>query len=229
MQRLSLYGALIMVLTALITACSSSADEQPTPEPTAIPRPTVVVITAAGPYSTAFEDTGDWLVGESDSGGGRIEDGRYILGVDEAFTLGWSHQQRAFGDAIYEIEANLERGSEASGFGFLLLGSSDMSSFMYAMITGDGRFDIGYCADSCATQESLIGGYTLAPTILVNNQVNYLRVELSQGSLTFSVNGAAVSQINDLEYEKGLLGLIAESARFGGMEAAFDNLRVTEK
>lgn len=198
------------------------------PEPGPPPRPTVVVVTAEGPYATGFESEQGWLVGESAVSYGRVENGQYVLTISEPETLAWTNQQRVFGDGIYEVEATLVHGAEASGFGLLLLGSNDLQSFLYCMITGDGRYDIGYCEDGCEIQESLIGGYTIAPIILPDGQTNYLQVELSEGTLTFSVNGAAVSQVNDLEYSEGLLGLIGESASFGGLEATFDNLRVTE-
>lgn len=210
------------VVALLLAACAPLA----TPSPP--PRPTVVVVTAIGPYSTTFDDPGTWLVGEAGSSSARIENGRYILAITESGRLAWTHQDRVFGDAIYEMEATLIHGAEASGFGFLLLGSSDLNSFIYAMITGDGRYDIGYCKDACQTQDSLIGGYTLSPIILPDNQTNHLRVELQDGQLRFVVNGATISQINDLQYEPGLLGLIGETPQFGRMEAAFDNLRVTE-
>jgi hypothetical protein len=210
-----------IILAATLSACGGREDLPP-------PRPTVVVVTAIGPYSTTFEDESDWLVGEGPASFGRVEDGRYVLGITEANTLAWTHQQRIFGDAVYEVEATLIHGAEASGFGLLLLGSSDMGSFIYCMITGDGRYDIGTCENSCRKQESLIGGYTLAPTILPDGQTNHLRVELTGGQLTFTVNGAAVSQVKDITYSAGLLGLIGESSAFGRMEAAFDNLRVTE-
>jgi hypothetical protein len=191
-------------------------------------RPTVIVITAAGPYFAAFDEPGDWLVGEGAGSQGRVEEGRYLLSIAESNTLAWTHQQRIFGDAVYEVEATLLHGAEASGFGLLLLGSSDLRSFLYCTITGDGRYDVGYCDNGCETQESLIGGYKLAPAILPDNQTNHLRVELAAGELTFIVNGASVSHVKDLTYTEGLLGLVGESSAFGGMEVAFDNLRVSE-
>lgn len=204
-----------------LTACRA--------EPEATPRPTVIVITASGPYVATFDEAGDWLIGDSEHSRGRIEDGRYILTLLSPSHLAWANQQRTFGDGVYEVEATLLSGPEASGFGLLLLGSNDVGSFLYCMITGDGRYDIGYCQDGCRVQESLIGGYTLAYTILPGNQTNFLRVELNDGELTFLVNGAPIGQVKGLNYTSGLVGLIGESSPYGGFEAAFDNLHVTEE
>ncbi len=211
---------LVVISVLLLVACT---DANATP-----PRPTVIVITSTGPYYATFDDPGDWLIGQSEISQGQVRDGRYWLKVLQPETLAWTTQQRIFGDAAYEVEAQLVSGPEASGFGLLLLGSSDVASFFYCMITGDGRYDIGYCKDSCETQESLIGGYTLAPAILPGNQVNQLRVELKTGTLRLLVNGTLISQIQGLSYSEGLLGLIGESAHYGGFEAAFDNLQVLE-
>lgn len=192
------------------------------------PRPTVIVITAMGPYFAAFDDLGDWLVGDSEKSTGRIAEGEYYLTIKQPLTLAWAGQTRAFGDGIYELDARLVSGPEDSGFGLLLLGSSDMSSFFYCIITGDGRYDVGFCQQNCTVEQSLIGGYKLAPAILTANRSNHLRVELSDGRVTFVVNGAPVSQIQGLTYSSGLVGLIGDSAQYGGFEAAFDNLSVVE-
>jgi hypothetical protein len=219
-----LLGGLAAVLIAALGAAGCQSDSPVIPKP----RPTVIVITSTGPYTATFDDAGDWLIGKSEEGVGHVADGQYRLSVVEPSHLAWTTQQRVFGEGVYEVEVTLVNGPEASGFGLLLLGSSDLSSFFYCMITGDGRYDIGYCQDGCDTQESLIGGYTLAYTILADNQTNYLRVELADGQLTFLVNGAPVGQVNGLGYTSGLVGLIGESSPYGGFEAAFDNLSVIE-
>lgn len=214
--------ALLMGLAVILTACSGDPNVPP-------PRPTVVVVTAVGPYYTPFDEAGDWLVGETTHSWGRIEEGRYLLTVKQPEYVAWTHQQRAFGDGTYEVDASLLSGPEASGFGLLLLATSDVGTFFYCMITGDGRYDIGYCQDGCQTQQSLIGGYTLSYAILTDNQTNHLRVDLIDGQLIFWINGSPVSQIGGLTYSSGLVGLIGESSSYGGFEAAFDNLQVVEQ
>lgn len=214
-----------IVLAVFATFFFSSCSMVPTAPP---PRPTVIVVTAIGPYFAAFNDPGDWLVGDSKTSTGSAKDGEYFLTIKKPRTLAWASQTRTFGDGIYELDARLISGPEASGFGLLLLGSSDMSSFFYCMITGDGRYDVGFCEQNCSVEQSLIGGYKLAPAILTNNRSNHLRVELAGGQMTFLVNGAPVSQLQGLTYSSGLVGLIGESAQYGGFEAAFDNLSVVE-
>jgi hypothetical protein len=167
-------------------------------------------------------------VGDSENSAGRVEEGEYHLTVKQPRTLAWASQTRAFGDGIYEMDARLVSGPEASGFGLLLLGSSDMSSFFYCFITGDGRYDVGFCQQGCSVEQSLIGGYKISPAILTEDRTNHLRVELSDGQVTFLVNGAPVSQLQGVTYSPGLVGLIGESAQYGGFEAAFDNLSVVE-
>jgi hypothetical protein len=220
---------------ALILACLSlflvgcallPAGEARTPAPT--PRPTVFVVTASGPFFETFDEPGDWTTGTTTASSGLVENGVYHLLITEHSHLAWASQTRSFGEGVYEVDATFINGSEGSSFGLIFLATSDVRSFIYAMITGDGRYDVGYCEDACNEQESLIGGYTLAFTILPDNQTNRLRVEFQDGVITFKVNGAPVSQLRGVERSEGLVGLIGESATYGGLEAVFDNLSVTE-
>lgn len=215
--------AALVLLAVALSGCAAS-DVPPTP-----PRPTVIVVTASGPYFTGFDEADDWLVGDSERSQGQVVEGSYRLRIKEPEYLAWTHQTRAFGDGVYEVDATLLSGAEASAFGLLLLGSSDLRSFFYCMITGDGRYDVGYCENGCRKQESLTDGFTLSYAILTGNQTNRLRVELVDGVLTFLVNGTPVSQVTGLDYAEGLVGFIGESAQYGGFEAAFDNLQVVEE
>ena len=220
--RTCLAGLILAAGMGGLSGCNLPLNPGPTP------RPTVIVITAEGPYATDFDDPADWLVGETEISSGRVEDGEYWLAIKRPSMFAWTHQQRTFSEGVYEFDARLVSGPEASGFGLLLLGSSDLSSFLYVMITGDGRYDVGTCADSCAEQQSLIGGYTLSYSILADNQPNHLRAELAGGTLNLTINGAPVSAVQGLTYSQGLVGFIGESSSYGGFVAAFDNLRVIE-
>lgn len=217
-------GVLCVFAGLILTACA------PTTVITAQapPRPTIIVVTAAGPYYTTFDEPRDWLVGESAQSSGRIEEGRYLLTISEPGQLAWASQPLAFGEGVYELEATLISGPEASGFGLLMLGSGDVGSFIYVMITGDGRYDIGYCQGGCTTQQSLIGGWTIAEAIRTDYQTNFLRVELIGGTLAFTANGVLVSQLDGMSYTTGLVGVVGESAQYAGFVAAFDNLAVVE-
>jgi hypothetical protein len=217
--------ALALLLAAGAAVALAACGER---VPSTPPRPTVVVITAEGPYFTGFDTAGEWLVGGGGSSHGVVQDGVYVLGVEQPDWMAWTRQPRAFGDGVYEVDARLASGAEGSAFGLLLLGSSDLRSFFYCMITGDGRYDVGYCEDACRTQESLTGGFTLGYPILTNGEFNRLRVELQSDELTFIVNGSPLTQVGGLEYGEGLVGLIGESGPYGGFEAEFDNLQVVE-
>ena len=94
------------------------------------------------------------------------------------------------------------------------------------MITGDGRYDVGYCERACQTHESLVGGFTLSHAILVDYQPNHLRVELRNGELTFSVNGTPVATVQGIQTGKGWWASSASRA-YAGFEASFDNLQIT--
>lgn len=213
--------SLAVAAAVLLAACGEGVTSTP-------PRPTVAVITAEGPYFAGFDTADEWLVGGGGNSHGVVQNGVYVLGIEQPEWLAWTRQPRAFGDGVYEVDARLASGPEGSAFGLLLLGSSDLRSFFYCMITGDGRYDIGYCEDACRTQQSLIDGFTLGYAILTGGEFNRLRVELQNGELTFIVNGSPLSQVGGLEYGEGLVGLVGESGPYGGFEAEFDNLQVVE-
>ena len=218
----------LSLAVVLLVACRQATDSG---EDTFLltPRPTVVIVTAEGPYYEPFDAVGGWLTGAGGRSTGAVLDGEYFLSIREADLVAWTYQQRIFGDGVYQVDSRLVTGPEASAFGLIFLAPSDFSSFYYAVITGDGRFDVGYCQDICREQKSLVDGFLLAYAILPNNQTNRLQVELDAGTMTFSVNGVPVSQISGLAYDApGLVGFIGESSPHGGFQAAFDNLRITE-
>lgn len=214
----------VLVALVVLAACTST----PAATPTYAPPPTVIVITAEGPYQATFDTPGDWLTGDSDNSAGQVHDGEYYLSVKKPRALAWADEPRIFGDGTYEVNARLVSGPEASGFGLLLMGTSDLGAFFYVMITGDGRYDVGYCEETCGKEQSIIGGYKLAPAILTDNQANHIKVTLDKGQLTLEINGAAVSALQNLVYSRGVVGFIGESDQYGGFEAAFDNLSVVE-
>ena len=213
---------LLGILVLPLAGCGEPVPIQP-------PRPTVIVITAEGPFYATFDEAGDWLLGDSDRSSGHIEDGVYVLNIKEPSLVAWTNQTRAFGDGVYSAEVALQYGPEASAFGLLLLGSSDLKSFVYVMITADGRYDIGTCENSCRRQQSLVDGFTLAYAIVSGiGSVNHIDVALSNGSLRLSVNGTPVGQVSGLRYSEGLVGLVGESSPYGGFAATFDNVHVEE-
>ncbi|MCC6905185.1 MAG: hypothetical protein IT326_05020 [Anaerolineae bacterium] len=218
--------ALVLGLALVLSGCAAPGPaslQASSPDAS----PTVIVLTEAGPYFDRFNDAGNWLIGTASDSAGRVEEGRYILSIVKPSTLAWVNQQRAFGEGVYEMEATRLSGPEASAYGLLLMSSVDMKSFYYCMITGDGRYDVGLCQDGCARQESLIGGFKPGYTILTDDgATNRLRVEVGQTQITFIVNGAPISQIDNLQTRVGLAGFIGESAPAGGFEVAFDNLSV---
>ena len=221
--RFNLPGMLLVIVCAtIITGCGE-------PVPIHPPRPTVIVVTAEGPFYETFDEAGNWLLGDSDRSSGHIEDGVYVLNIKEPSTVAWTNQTRAFSDGTYSAEVALQYGPEASAFGLLLLGSSDLKSFVYVMITADGRYDIGTCENACRRQESLVDGFTLAYAIVSGiGSVNHIDATLSDGNLRLTVNGTPVGQVSGLRYSEGLVGLVGESSPYGGFAATFDNVHVEE-
>ena len=102
---------MIAALT-LLTACNLPLDPGPPP------RPTVIVITATGPYYEGFDNPeSDWLLGDTPNSTGRIADGMYYLAIKRTNTLAWTNQQRVFGDGVYEVDTTFVSGPESSATG----------------------------------------------------------------------------------------------------------------
>jgi hypothetical protein len=226
--RVRSFLLILIAVPTLLLALAACGDAPPTPTLTSAPPPTVIVITAEGPYLAAFDGPGDWLVGDSDNSLGSVHDGEYYLSIKQPRSLAWTNEPRIFGDGVYEVNARLVSGPEASGYGILLMGSSDLSAFFYVMLTGDGRYDVGYCEETCGKEQSIIGGYKLSSAVQTDNQANHLKIILSKGQLSLEINGAPVSAVSGLVYSRGVIGLIGESDQYGGFEAAFDNFSVVE-
>lgn len=219
----------LAVFLAAISTISTGCLAGQTVTVTLPPRPTVIVVTAIGPYFDDFDEPGEWITGETLHSRGWIESGRYHMNILQPGYMVWSSQPRVFRDGIYEVETTFISGPESSGYGLLFMATADMSAFYYAIITGDGRYDVGFCRNNCETQQSLTEGYSPGFTILTTDgATNRLRIEISEGTLTFLINGAAATQIDGLTASSGLAGLIGESSAAGGFEVAFDNFHVEE-
>ncbi len=205
----------------LFSCINPSSNDQP------LPRPTIIIVTATGPYFEGFETGGGWLVGEGTRSSGSVVDGRYLLTINEPLLFAWTHQQRIFGDGTYAFDTTLISGPEASAYGILFGADENLTQFHYALITGDGRYDIGYCELSCETQQSLIDGFTLNESLFVGiNETNRVLLSLNQGEVVLTINGIAVSRLQDIPYQQGVMGFIGESSRFDGFQVAFDNLSI---
>src|SRR5947207_1928120 len=79
------------------------------------PHPTVVIITATGPYVDTFDvPSNNWLLGETDRSIGAIQDGQYVLTLKIPSYIAWTHNSRVFGDGVYDLDVHLISGPESS-------------------------------------------------------------------------------------------------------------------
>lgn len=187
----------------------------------------MIIITAAGPYFEPFDTGSGWLVGDGTRSSGAVVDGEYVLAINAPSLFAWTHQQRIFGDGAFEFDTRLISGPESSAYGILFGADQNLTQFHYALITGDGRYDIGYCEASCEVQQSLIDGFALNESLFVGiNETNRVLLSLDRGEVVLTINGVAVSRLQDVPYQEGVMGFIGESSQFAGFEVAFDNLSI---
>src|SRR6185503_1248049 len=79
------------VIASLLVVFTLAACSNETPSPAAtLPPPTVIVITAEGPYIATFDDPGSWLVGDSENSMGLVHDGEYFLSIKKPRALAWA-------------------------------------------------------------------------------------------------------------------------------------------
>jgi hypothetical protein len=133
---------------------------------------------------------------------------------------GWN-----FNDAIYEVDAIKNGGSDDNDFG-LICRYQDPNHFYYAVISSDGYYAISKVT---ADSTQILGSENLEYSDFINqgSASNHLRFDCISNRLTLFVNGHLLDQQTDSEYSSGNVGLIAGTYDSPGTDILFDNLRVT--
>ena len=237
MQRITIALLAVLVLAAAAVACSKGsppagsaapapaggAATTPATAPDTAPDTTGGSVLMADDFTSA--DTNGWTVRDLGDYGNEIEDGRYIVWVDNNFAQYVTNGGFAdgdFADVSIEVAATKVSGSPSAGVGIhCRRAPSGQHGSYYADVDEEGEVRIAAQGDDQdVLAEAEMPG-------LWQDGENHLRLACVGDEITFWVNGKRVLQVQDGRYHSGRVGLGAGGAGRGDTRVAFDDLKVS--
>jgi hypothetical protein len=138
----------------------------------------------------------------------------------------WSVDGPTFGDALVETNAHTAGGTEDNLYGVICRHQDD-DNFYFFTISADGYYGIGKLKDGALV---MLGSavFERSDKIFTGQAANHIAAACVANSLTLSVNGALLAEVEDVDFSEGQVGLIAGTFNDAPTEVRFDDLLVTQ-
>jgi hypothetical protein len=209
----------LLLLTAMIPACSVSSFVSTPQEPSALPPGTVM-------FQDDFADhASGWSRMLVDEGVMDYDAGGYRILVNALQTNFWATPSRNFSDVRMEVDAGKLAGPDENRIG--LICRFNGSDYYFFIISSDGFYGAGIYFSG---QAILLGQNEMHASENINQglAVNHLRADCVGDTLTFYVNGFQVTQVQNDVLSSGDVGILAGSFAMPGVDIVFDNFVVLQ-
>lgn len=165
-----------------------------------------------------------WMQGEDEFGKTEYSNGGFRIFVNSDLTGKVSIPRLLFTDVIIEVDASKVAGPDDNDYG-VICRYKDENNFYFFEISSDGYYSIGKFKDN---QLVLVGMEQMQTSDLIRQgqATNRIRATCIGSSLSLSVNGQLLSEVEDGDYSMGDVGLIAGTFETPGVEILFDNFKV---
>lgn len=206
--------AILAVLVLMMTACGSNNEAETAP----IDQQKKQVL-----FSDDFSnpDSG-WDQATFGNTSTDYADGKYRIYVEAAQQDIWTNPYQYFDqDVIIDVDAEHTMGTTKSDYG-VICGYVDASNFYALTIGSDGFIEIfKYFKGERSTLFSEEGN-----TAILKSS-NHLTAKCIGTTLTLLVNGTQIAQVQDADFVRADVGLVAGTFEEGNVEFLFDNFVVT--
>ncbi len=190
------------------------------------------LLAGSGPTATTsnilFQDdfsktTGGWDT-LSDIGLIGYENNAFHFWVNETSMDYWSTPGLNFTDVHIEVDATMKDGPEDNDFG-VLCRYQDANNFYGLLISSDGYYGISKMKDG---NHAIIepSGMQFSDVIRTGKVTNRIQADCIGDTLTLSVNGHKMQEIQDADFTSGDVGLLAGTFDIAGTDIYFDNFIV---
>ena len=160
--------------------------------------------------------------------GGRTDylNGQYQILVTEAEADFWANPGLSYDDVRIETLATKAGGPDDNDYG-VICRYQDVGNFYYFVISSDGYAGILKVNDR---ETTALGSGTLEPSdaIRQGSATNRLAAECVGSTLRLYVNDQFVAEVEDGDFLRGDVGLIAGTFDTPGTDIRFDDFRVLE-
>ncbi len=213
-NKLTLHITIFLALTLTLSSCTWFSKQQTTPA-----APSVL-------FSDDFSNPASgWDQTDSDASSAGYSNGAYVIKVNQAQYLVWTHAGQNFTDVDIEVDATLTSGTENNEFG-LMCRYQDADNYYFAEIASDGYFAIG--KETSGERVYLTNDFEATTLVTAGNTANHLRMTCSGETITLYINGMKAPEVTDSTYATGDIGLIAGTFDDAQLEISFDNLEVKQ-
>jgi|GEM_PF-2189433 len=190
-----------------------------------VPDQIAVIQVAAPTYSDNFRRESDaWYTGEDEDAAHFFESGTYHIRVDAKSLLSWSlGDVTDLADFYLEVDAFYVAGPQNNESGVIFRHLDDDNFYLFG-VGNDGLFSLRKKVDGewQDLQEWLESDAILGE----ERSVNTLGI-LAQGEqIHLLINDEVVASVTDDQFSSGNMGLAAGAFDEGGVEIAFDDLRI---
>ena len=206
--------AIVLALTTFVAACAPSQ-----------PLPGDVL------FQDDFSDiSSGWYRVSTTEGITNYQTGIYRILVNEAQTDVWSNPGLNFTDAIIEVEATKAAGPNDNFFGVMCryTETEEDWGFYYFLLSSDGYYGISKYSNG---EYVVLGGESFPydeDVIQHGEATNTIEAKCVESTLTLSINGTQMMEVEDSTYAAGDIGLVGTTLEEPGTDIHFDNLVVKQ-
>ena len=205
-------------------ATGTPGTSTPVPDATYLPTGTVAATLPPLPNyklrrQEDFSDETGWITEEQDDFSFQFQDGSYLITVNIPNAFVWSIWDREFADTRQEVEGSWAGGPQ-DGFYGLTCRHQDGQNYYGLVISSTGAYRI--LKNEEGTMEKLAEG-TAPAGVIRANEANRVTADCIGDTLSLYANGHLLAQVEDDDFDTGVVGLIAGTSFVTGFTARFDN------
>jgi hypothetical protein len=179
-------------------------------------------------FSDEFNDNSNsWGLSSDDSGAVSLLYQGMDIRIDQSNTMRWTVANPKFTDTRVDVDAVLLAGPTDDAYGTVCRFEDDQHFYGF-IVTHDGYYGIFKMQDGQVILSDTSGGLKFSELIRQGGVVNHITTVCQSDTLSLSVNGQVLAEVEDDSYPSGQIGLIAGTYSTSGVEVFFDNLLVTQ-
>jgi hypothetical protein len=222
-------GAAVTAVNAEATAAGAQATAAGGQATVATGKATVASSTSEIFKDDFSDSSSGWDTITDASGTTDYSDGKYLISVPDASTYLFATPSTLADTTDVRIEVDVLKSDDVPHDMGIICRYQDSDNFYYLLVSSDGYFAIGKFK---AGTEELIGTTDMRPdkggVVHPGAADNHLRADCIGDTLTLYANGTKLFQVQDSDFVKGNVGLIAGSYKDTPITVYFDNFVVTK-
>jgi hypothetical protein len=218
-QKLIFYSVLLLVT---MLACATITN---------LASPTNLAPIQPTPSQVIFEDSEfvDSCNTEATSDVERfVENGQFMMRVITSSYIGWTEcTADEYTDFIMEVDAKQVSGPDNNAYGVIIRYGIESDDFYAFIISGDGYYAFTVDGAKHADPEFLVD-WTESPAINKGTQTNHIKIAAVGPSIKYYINDQLLGEVQDSRLATGTIGFFAGTVDEGGVQIAFDNLKISK-